>query len=185
MYTKHIWGGLETETGILGKPILTHCLKETCLSATLCSKSNTLYCARGVHSAKTKPDYSKSPMLKCLRQPFIIERYVSEKYWLRKTLPVLPYIQFFKVSSTAWAKLGMFLAVDTWIFASQSKGKENHFVTSMKTPCTFWQTQVPPGCLLAMKLFHISFIIGERQENTSSFLLCVSKLVKTTETQFH
>lgn len=55
----------------------------------------------------------------------------------------------------------------------------------MKTPRTFWQTQVPPGCLLAMKLFHISFIIGERQENTSSFLLRVSKLVKTTETQFH
>lgn len=64
-------------------------------------------------------------------------------------------------------------------------GGEHHFVTLMKMPCTFWQTELPPGCLLAMKLFHISFIIGERRENTSSFCSHMSKLAKTTETPFH
>lgn len=51
------------------------------------------------------------------------------------------------------------------IFTSSNKrrGKgEHHFVTLMKMPCTFWHAELPPGCLLAMKLFHISFIIRER-----------------------
>lgn len=108
MYTKYIWGGQQTEMGILGKQNLTHPLKERCLLPTLCSESNTLYCAMRVHSADTKPDLQQNPHIKVrLGQPFFIAWYTSKKYWCKRHYRFCHTFSFSKsipLSKQNWAR---------------------------------------------------------------------------------
>lgn len=183
MYTKYIWRRQQTEMKILGKQTEFNTSLEGNVRRPQSALSAKCHIVQaGVHKYKARLQ-QKSHIKACLRQPFIISRYTSEKYWCKKC-----YQFCYTFSFQSWfhclSKTGHVSSYWHVNFQFTDEG-ERKFVALMKTPCTFWQTQVPPGCLLAMKLFHISFIIWERQENTSSFLLRMSKLVKTTETQIH
>lgn len=109
MYTKYIWGGQQTEMGILGKQNSTYPLKETCLLPTLCSESSTLYCASGGSRCRHPARLQQKPHIKvCLRQPFIIAWYTSDKYWCKRCYRFCHTFGFSKsipLSKQNWARV--------------------------------------------------------------------------------
>lgn len=108
MYTKYFWGGQQAEMGILGKQNLTHPLKEACLLPMLCSEHDILYCASRGSRCRHQARLQQKPHIKaCLRQPFIIARYTSEKYWCKRCYQFCHTFGFSKsilLSKQNWAR---------------------------------------------------------------------------------
>lgn len=75
------------------------------LLPTVCTECKTPHCARGVHKHQARLQ-QKPHINACLRQPFIISRYTSEKHWCKRCYQFCHTFSFSKsipLSKQNWA----------------------------------------------------------------------------------